>query len=107
MGLLSQPPPADQTKGGGQIVANSLKLYNSAGQIVSGHESPTPNSVDANKIRIAKTANRRGPVGLTAGPQIAAREPAKHSRTSGIPTFSLQCIKNLFHGVCHGCRLLQ
>ena len=58
-------------------------------------------AVGADKISIAELTGRGGAVLLAAAPKIAAREPAKHRRASGMRAFALQGQKDLLDGVTH------
>src|SRR4051794_29813905 len=76
-------------------------VCNRFGQAGSRRKTSPARSVHANEIRIAEGADGPGSIDLSAGPEIAPGEPAKHGRASGVPAFSLQGIEDLFDGVGH------
>jgi hypothetical protein len=56
-------------------------------------------AVGADKISIAKLADRGGAICFTAAPEVAAGKTAKHRRPSGLRALALQRIKNFLDAI--------
>src|SRR5664279_2126370 len=76
-------------------------FVNRRSKVFRGFELSATISISADKIRVAKLANRLHPIYFTAGPQIAAGKTTKHGGATGLTTFALQCVKYLFDGIGH------
>ena len=68
----------------------------------SGCKAATARSVGSHEVGVAEPAGRRCAILLPPRPQIAPREPAKHSRSARLGALALQRIENLFDRVTHG-----
>ena len=84
------------------LVSSSLpSLLNMLRKPLSGNESSAADTVCADKVGVAKFADRSRAVLLATCPQVAAGEAAKDSRTAGLPTFTLQGVERLLDEVRH------
>jgi hypothetical protein len=69
------------------------KARNGPGQFRRGLEATASIAIRADKIRIAKPANRRLAIFFAPRPQVAAGEPAKNRRPTGLRSFALQRVE--------------
>src|SRR5450830_216875 len=69
--------------------------------LIAGLELTAALTVGADKVSIAKLANRRAAVFFASAPEIATRKATKHRRTTGMRALALQGIENFFNAVSH------
>ena len=64
-------------------------------------EGAAQRAIGANKVGIAKAADRLGPVLLAAVPEVAAGKAAEHGRPAGLQAFALQRVEDFLDLVGH------
>src|SRR5262249_2459280 len=74
-------------------------------EIPGSSVSAARSAVGSNEVRIAETAERRGPIFFPAGPKIAPGEPAKHGDAACQRAFALECLEDFLHAVAQGISL--
>jgi hypothetical protein len=83
------------------MVAHRPLRFDLAGECIGICKLATQRTIGPYKIGIAELANSRTSVLLSARPQVATCETAKHGWSARIRTFTLQSVENFFHLITH------